>query len=283
MRPLGPRTVSAYKQTLNRVGLKSDGPGFAEYVASDEAVDHAIGLAAEWPKSSKLILRAALFRSFSEAKRTEYGREKVRDIEMPHAIRRQIHVPPRAHVDLYEKAAEELIGTSKALALLPLYMGLRAEEWITLPREAVQYAVDHGRLRFVRKGAKERVLPIGPKATALLHLCLAHKKKPRWKLGAPDAAPSGDWNTVGELLAGHGASDRTRYNQLLRLVKSTAARAGLKAAEWSPHKLRHAFSTRMLRQGADIRSIQEALGHESIDTTQRYLHIESQDLEKYFK
>lgn len=281
MRPLSPRTTETYRHILERAGLQGTDRGFGPFARSDKSVAEAIEQARDWPRSIKLLLRAALLRAYDEAGKTSTGQEMIKRIELPYAIKRQIKVPPKPEIEQYEVAAKSLGGVQGALALLPLYMGLRADEWLSLPREAIIYAVKHHRLKFVRKGGKERTLPVGPTGTALLSTCLAAKAK-KSQLISDEMEPPKDWQIVGHLLAGEHAADGARYKALLLLVKRVATIAGFNPSGWSPHKLRHAFATRMLAAGANIKQVQEALGHESIETTQRYIHIESEELNKFF-
>lgn len=279
MKPLGPRTLTAYHSSLKRVGLTAEGSGFAGYVADERAVTRAIEAAVEWPKSSKLILRAALFRAYCEARKTEFGRERIQDIDLPFSVSKQIVIPARAEIDRFEKHAESLPAVTRAMVLVPLLTGLRAQEWLSLDRSSVEDAVKNARLTLVRKGGREKTIPVGPRIMTLLHNCLSASAKPAWKL--EHAVRHTPWKKIGDLVS--GGSSRTQYNVLLRMVKKVAAGAGIDPAMLGIHGLRHSFASRMLHGGADIKHVQQALGHASIDTTAKYLHVENKDLEKYFK
>jgi integrase/recombinase XerD len=145
--------------------------------------------------------------------------------------------------------------------------GLRVSELVTLPHAAARR---DPRFLLVRgKGGRERIVPLGDPARQALAAYLecrdrflADDKPARWLF------PSrGD--------AGH--LTRQRCGQLL---KELAAKAGLDPARLSPHVLRHAFASHLLDHGADLRSVQQMLGHADIATTQIYTHVLSDRLRR---
>jgi integrase/recombinase XerC len=118
-------------------------------------------------------------------------------------------------------------------------------------------------VRVIGKGDKERVVPIGRKAVNALREYLEaarHLRKKR--MGAASDAP------LFVNFRGGGLSARS----IGRIVKKYATESGL-PAEISPHAMRHSFATHLLDGGADLRSVQELLGHESLSTTQKYTHV----------
>ena len=150
-------------------------------------------------------------------------------------------------------------------ALLELFYssGLRASELAGLTLQQVD--LEHGFLRVFGKGSKERVVPVGGKAAAAVTTYLAsgrpHFVKPR---------------TGSQLFLNHHGAALSRVT-LWKLVKKYAARAGL-TKNVKPHGLRHSFATHLLTGGAEIRAIQELLGHASISTTQIYTAVETRRL-----
>ncbi|TDR93558.1 site-specific tyrosine recombinase XerD [Enterovirga rhinocerotis] len=133
--------------------------------------------------------------------------------------------------------------------------GLRVSELVSLPRSAAR---SREAFMIVRgKGRKERLVPLGAAAMESCRLWLEH-------LGA---AP-GPWLFPAESEAGH----LTRQ-AFARDLKTIAAMAGLRADRVSPHVLRHAFASHLLQNGADLRVVQELLGHADIATTQIYTHV----------
>lgn len=114
------------------------------------------------------------------------------------------------------------------------------------------------------KGNKERVVPIGQRATEAVAAYLQHERPVLTRR----AANSGDW----VLLSYRGR--RLRRERIWELLKFYAARIEA-PPEISPHTLRHSFATHMLAGGADLRQVQEMLGHASIATTQIYTHVDA--------
>jgi integrase/recombinase XerD len=143
--------------------------------------------------------------------------------------------------------------------------GLRISELVTLPYAA---ALRDPRFLLVRgKGGRERVVPLGEPARNALAVYLECRAR-----FLPDGRPS-RWLFPSRGGAGH--LTRQRCGQLL---KELAARAGLDPSRLSPHVLRHAFASHMLDHGADLRSVQQMLGHADIATTQIYTHVLSDRL-----
>jgi integrase/recombinase XerD len=126
-----------------------------------------------------------------------------------------------------------------------------------------RYCVCHG------KGDKQRVVPLGKKAVAAVEAYLQHERP---KLASRQATPS-----VFLLLSPRGA--RLRRERIWELIKRYAKLAGC-SEDLSPHSLRHSFATHLLAGGADLRQVQEMLGHASIATTQIYTHVDHSRLKK---
>jgi len=138
--------------------------------------------------------------------------------------------------------------------------GLRVSELVGLPATALN--LRQGALRVTGKGGKERLVPLGEEA---LHWLQTYLRAVMPVLLAGRAADSGS----GPLFVQPGGSALSRQAFWL-LVKRHAAAAGIDPARISPHGLRHSFATHLLNHGADLRSLQMLLGHESLSTTQIY-------------
>jgi integrase/recombinase XerD len=151
----------------------------------------------------------------------------------------------------------------RALLELLYAAGLRISEAIGLDREDL--SVDGAFVRVIGKGDKERLVPVGDVALDWLG---------RWMRGPRVALLATGHVTPlrgGPLFLGDRGG-RLARQQAWAAVKRAAARAGL-ADRVSPHTLRHSFATHLLEGGADLRIVQELLGHASISTTQLYTHL----------
>lgn len=153
----------------------------------------------------------------------------------------------------------EIARARRMLCLIELLYatGLRVSELIALPRTA---ASTRERFLVVKgKGGRERLVPLTEMARAAM----------REHLGAePQGGPESAWLFPSDSESGH----LTRQ-AFARDLKAAAGAAGLRADRVSPHVLRHAFASHLLQNGADLRIVQELLGHADISTTQIYTHV----------
>lgn len=163
------------------------------------------------------------------------------------------------------RAREGMDGLRLTALLEILYAtGLRVSELVALPRTAL--SADQRMLIVCGKGGRERIVPLTEAAlAALLTYRQALKLRPR--PGSAQTAGAG-WLFPSRSRKGH--LTRARFAQLL---KETAVAAGIDPARVSPHVLRHSFASHLLAHGADLRSLQEMLGHADIATTQIYTHV----------
>ncbi len=137
--------------------------------------------------------------------------------------------------------------------------GLRVSELVSLPVSVARHSAE---LFIVRgKGNKDRMLPLSDPARNAMQAWLA--------LIDPDGLKA-DREPMFPATSGSGQLSRQVF---ARELKGLAARAGLKSMELSPHVLRHAFATHLLENGADLRVVQQLLGHADISTTQIYTHV----------
>jgi integrase/recombinase XerD len=159
-------------------------------------------------------------------------------------------------------------GTRLYCVLELLYAsGLRISELVTLPLAAARR--DPRFLLISGKGGKERVVPLSEPGRAALARYLECRER-----FLPEGRPS-RWLFPSRGRAGH--LTRQRAGQLL---KELAVKAGLDPEKLSPHVLRHAFASHLLDHGADLRSVQQMLGHADIATTQIYTHVQTDRLRK---
>ena len=162
-------------------------------------------------------------------------------------------IPNEKEHDIRFKAMLELLYAS----------GMRVTELTRLPREAVD--LDAGFVRIMGKGRKERMVPLGRSAAAALRKYLAVR-------AVKFMNRSYDKDALFLTKFGKSMSRGEFWRQLNAYTK----RAGM--VKIHPHILRHSFATHLLQGGADLRSVQELLGHSSLVTTQIYTHLETRQM-----
>ncbi len=204
---------------------------------------------------STLARKLAAVRSLLRATR---GPGHVPDVPLGGRARRRLpHAPSERETDLLLATLEgdtPLALRNRALFELVYSAGLRSREAVELRLADVDF--DQEAVRILGKGGKERVVPLGEEAAAWLRRYLADAR-PRLARGAADRV----------FLSARGRPLDT--STLRRLVSN-------------PHRLRHAFATHLLEGGADLRTIQELLGHSSLSTTQVYSHVDARRLRRIY-
>jgi len=157
-------------------------------------------------------------------------------------------------------------GRNKAMLELLYSCGLRVSELVNL--KISQLYFDVGFIRALGKGDKERLIPIGRSAIKYVNIYLKNIRiHISIKPGNEDI-----------LFLNRRGSKLTRVMVFL-IIKDLAKKAGIKKTI-SPHTFRHSFATHLVEGGADLRAVQEMLGHESITTTQIYTHLDREFLRK---
>lgn len=171
-------------------------------------------------------------------------------------------------LDLPDKSTP--MGMRDALILELLYgTGVRVSELVGLDRNAVDL---NGMRILVRgKGKKERIVPLAPELISLIK----DYYKVMYDIVSEGRVVESDALIINRL--GSRMTDRT----IRRIVETYLKKAGL-PLDYSPHSFRHTFATHLLEGGADLRSIQELLGHESLATTQKYTHSDLASLLKVY-
>lgn len=258
-------TLEAYRRDLEAYGehLAAAGTVFAdagpEHVRSFLAALAASGMAA-----STQARRLSAVRQFHKFLYEENlrGEDPSAQASAPRKSRPLPKILSVADVDrLISRARTEADdggdGALRMLALIEtLYAtGLRVSELVALPVSAARAA----RFFAVRgKGGKERMVPLSDPAREAMR---------RWltRPGAEDGE--------GFLFPANSETGHLTRQQFARDLKSLGARAGIAANRLSPHVLRHAFASHLLQNGADLRIVQQLLGHSDISTTQIYTHV----------
>jgi site-specific recombinase XerD len=150
--------------------------------------------------------------------------------------------------------------------------GLRSQETVSLTLGDVE--AERAQLRVHGKGGRTRLVPMGEETSAALRRYLARSRP---SLSA--RAPAGEGARHRPLLLSHNGRPLST-SDIRRLVVKYCTRGGVPHA--SPHMLRHAYATHMLERGADLRVIQELLGHSSVSTTQVYAHVGGAHLRRMY-
>ncbi len=184
---------------------------------------------------------------------------------------------------LTEKEVEQLLAAARGLdginglrasALLELLYaaGLRVSELVSLPLAAVRGKPPNIKPEIIvrGKGAKERMIPIGDAARGAIAAYLDVR----------DAFIPAPAKTSPRLFPSAGRAGHFTRSGFSVLLKDIAVRAGISPSRVSPHVLRHSFATHLLAHGADLRSLQQMLGHADISTTQIYTHVLNERLKK---
>ncbi|MGE4312706.1 MAG: site-specific tyrosine recombinase XerD [Pseudobdellovibrionaceae bacterium] len=189
-------------------------------------------------------------------------------IESPKQTRTLPKTLTEGEVDMLIATAGEK-GTPESVRLVALLemlyaTGLRVSELVGLPLSAVgenaQFLMVEG------KGGHERMVPVSSSAQKAIKTYMNVRTK---FIGEEDNGAQAQWLFPSKT-SDSGHLTRQRFAQLL---KDLAAAAGMEDGKVSPHVLRHAFATHLLKNGADLRSVQKMLGHADIATTQIYTHI----------
>ncbi len=164
----------------------------------------------------------------------------------------------------------------RALFELLYATGLRVSEAAGLDLEDVDLSARM--LRAQGKGKKERIVPFGEEAEEALRCWLPLRRA----LRARAAGREGGRSVQREPLFVNSRGGRLTTRSMSRVLKRRLRAAGLPAAI-SPHALRHTFATHLLQAGADLRAIQELLGHASLSTTQKYTHLDAARLRDVYR
>lgn len=183
-------------------------------------------------------------------------------------------LPQFLSVDTMQRLLTELLSDTSAdglrlLCLLEILYasGLRVSELVSLPLQAVRQRQPY--LTVTGKGSKQRIVPLtGAAMDAIANYLVVRGEFLKRQQHSPYLFPS---------RAGQGYLTRQRFAQML---KNLAGKIGLPPEQLSPHKVRHAFATHLLQGGADLRSLQQMLGHADIATTQIYTHVLDEKLQQ---
>ena len=268
---LAPRTVESYRRDLEHfTGWRG-----REIAAADrgEIERYLADLRARGLTGSTIARRLAALRAFYRHEQLLGVRSDnpAAEIPSPRRIRR---LPRTLSASEAERLIEAAAGmTPRALrdaALVELLYGagLRVSEAVGLDRGSVD--LDERLVRCTGKGSKDRIVPIGRRAADAVRRYISRGR------------PHLDRKHRSELFLNAKGGPLTRAGAFF-ILRRLAAKAGLDPERVHPHLLRHSFATHLLEGGADLRSVQEMLGHANLATTELYTHVtDKRRRETYF-
>jgi integrase/recombinase XerD len=256
-----PRTVDAYRRDLADLArYLGKAPGEA---TAGEIMAWLADLRGRGQATTSVARRAAAARAFYRHLVLLGLREDnpAADVELP---RRRSRLPRTLSPAEVERLIAAANGTTprslrdRALVELLYGAGLRVSEAVGLERGGVD--LDNRVVRCIGKGDKERIVPLGREAAEALRRYVARGRPYLDRRHRPDLF----LNAQGGALTRAGA---------FLILRKLAGQAGLDPQRVHPHILRHSFATHLLEGGADLRSVQEMLGHADLGTTELYTHV----------
>ncbi len=274
---LSANTISAYRRDLKK---------FEEFarkrkltlqsVGRNDLVDFLAGLYRQKLESRTVARELVTLRNFFRFAQVQdlLSEDPSINLESP-KIRR--HLPGYLRLEEVEKLLEQPdsktpTGLRDRAMLEVLYStGLRVSELIGLGVSDLDAKV--GCVTCIGKGDKERIVPVGKKALAIVDKYLREGRPELLRKARASSGPALFVNRRGAGLSRVG---------VWKILSAYGRRAGLRMA-LTPHMLRHSFATHLLERGADLRSVQLMLGHADISTTQIYTHVVEERLKQIYK
>ena len=237
---------------------------FLSYLANDRVINEDSFSESKGINSASRARKLSAIKSFFKyltVHTKQLDQNPVQDLEYP-KLRKSL---PR-YLTLEESAAllRSVEGPNKtrdfAILMIFLNCGIRRSELVNLNISDIS----EDRIRVIGKGNKERIVYMGSSCKAAIDAYLLERSQV----------------VLSDNRALFGSRDHNRISvsAVHRLVKKHVLEAGLGPEMYSAHKLRHTAATLMLQNGVDIKTVQEVLGHENLNTTQIYTHIESTEL-----
>jgi integrase/recombinase XerD len=257
-----PRTVDAYRRDL--AGLAAHLAPRSPVAATRADIESwSAGLRAQGLASTSVARRLAAARTFYRHLVLLGVRpdNPAAEVELPRRHRRLPRTLSPSEVERLIDAANGVTPRAlrdRALVELLYGAGLRVTEAVSL--DSARVNLSERLVRPLGKGEKERLVPLGREATEALRRYLARGR------------PYLDRRHRPELFLNAQGGPLTRAGAFL-IIRRLAERAGLDPGRVHPHLLRHSFATHLLEGGADLRSVQEMLGHADLSTTELYTHV----------
>jgi integrase/recombinase XerC/integrase/recombinase XerD len=267
-RGMGEKTRRAYGVDLAQLAEWASGRELEPRALTHRELRHFAGVVSERGAMKSTVARKlAAIRTFYRHL-VERGELEANPAELVSSPKKDSYLPkvlkPADVAELLERipGSTPLDLRDRALLELAYAAGLRAEELVNLDVSSLD--ADAEEVRVEGKGGRTRVVPVGEHAWKALERYLA-RARTVLNIGESEAL----------FLSKTGR--RLSTSDVRRRLRLQTRRAGI-----SPHTLRHSFATHLLEGGADLRAIQELLGHSSISTTQTYTRVESKRLKKAY-
>jgi len=279
-RGLSPATISAYATDLNAFARFAAKHGAAWRSEAQPAIDYLSSLSRP-PR----VMRPSTHRRKAAAVRAFYrfcfsegliDRDVASLLDLPRAARVLPDTLAVEDVEALLAAPDNDTATGirdRALLELLYACGLRVSEALNLDFEDI--SLDQATVRVIGKGDRERRLPVGDIAVAAVSRYL-EDVRPALVAHAPRAG-----NRRGGPLFVNPRGERLSRMQAWRTIRHAALVGGV-TGHVTPHTLRHSFATHLLEGGADLRVVQELLGHASITTTQLYTHLTGERIKQVY-
>ncbi len=266
---LSENTVNAYRRDVCSFIAYCDKEGFTDFnsVTGDSIVNFMLEQRDKGKKNvtvSRALVAVRVFFRFLFMNR-QVEKDPASLLDSPRNERKLPEVLTEEEVSLLlqtpEKEKDRQYLRDRAMLELLYSSGLRASEISSLRRDSINYV--RQQLRVTGKGAKDRMVPVGRKAIEAVKAYLG------WR---------GEGKGSDYLFISDREKQVTR-NTVWTLVKKYAKRCGI-AKNVYPHTLRHSFATHLVEHGANLRAVQEMLGHENISTTELYTMVDRKRLKK---
>jgi site-specific recombinase XerD len=279
------RTRHAYALDVGQFAQWASAGGFAPADVDPKAVRRYIAHLSERPPAGEGVAPSTSARKLAAlralfASQREHGHIPQNPADLVSTPRRGSYLPrvlsAREAKDLLDAipASDPLELRDRAIFELAYSCGLRAEELVSLGLDDVDH--DGEQLRVEGKGRKTRFVPVGEPAMAAVRAYLERGRVKLVEQAAPVAVSSAGTarSAAADALFLSKTGRALGTGDLRRRLRMWTTRIGV-AEGASPHALRHSFATHLLDGGADLRSIQELLGHASVSSTQIYTRVES--------
>ncbi len=263
-RGLAANTLKSYGRDLKQFAeYLEDAPTSYEEASRTTIVSYLLKLQKEGKATSTIARRLAALKAFYQflVDEERLDRDPTANVDSP---KQKKKLPQVLSVNEVERLLEQPDTSSetglrdRAMLELLYATGTRVSELVSLDLDDID--LNEQRVRCRGKGSKERIIPLGSMAVKAIREYLQEARPPLVR------------NTSTEALFVNHHGSRLSRQGFWKIVKKYAAEANIKKSI-TPHTLRHSFATHLLENGADLRAVQELLGHADISTTQIYTHL----------